>query len=150
MAETHTVFGPPGVIESACHAAEHSAWRTPSASGLGAASVLPESAGVVLRACEELLACANNPGSACSSLRLSAQYIQIYDESLIDLISGSRDLRLRELGDYAEYAPDSTTTGTCSADRASLSAARGAAAQNRVTPVTSCAQVVRCFRGRRR
>ena len=110
--KTHTVFGPPGVIDEACHAAENAEWRPPSAAGLAAASVLPPTSGLVLRACEELLGCVERPGVACDGLRLSAQYIQIYDETLIDLISGSRDLRLRELGDYAEYAPDGTTNGS--------------------------------------
>jgi hypothetical protein len=54
----------------------------------------------VLRACEELLNCARRPGVACDSLRLSAQYIQIYDESLTDLLSGGA-VMLRELGEYA-------------------------------------------------
>jgi kinesin family protein 5 len=109
--KTHTVFGPPGVIDAACHAADNADWRVPSAAGLAAASVLPPTSGLVLRACEELLGCVHRPGASCGTLSLSAQYIQIYDESLIDLISGSRDLRLRELGDYAEYAPDGTTNG---------------------------------------
>ena len=52
----------------------------------------------------------SRPGAACDALSLSAQYIQIYDESLIDLISGGR-VQLRELGEYAEYAPGGTTNG---------------------------------------
>ena len=101
--KTHTVFGPPGTIDAACHAAEHTALRAPSADGLGSASVLPANAGIVLRTCEELLACAQHPGAACRSLHVSAQYIQIYDESLTDLLSGGA-VMLRELGEYAEHA----------------------------------------------
>ena len=81
--KTHTVFGPPGTIEAACQAAEVAAQREiryNSADGLAQTSTLPTSAGIVLRACEELLNCANHPMASCSSLSLSAQYVQIYEE----------------------------------------------------------------------
>jgi kinesin family protein 5 len=102
--KTHTVFGPPGVIEDA-HAAAEAAQRRDrrgwSDSGFGGASILPESAGIVLRACDELLSCVNAPGAACTSLSLSAQYVQIYEESLTDLLSGG-PVVLREVGEYAD------------------------------------------------
>lgn len=102
--KTHTVFGPPGVIEDA-HAAAEAAQRRDQRgrgdSGFGCASILPESAGIVLRACDELLSCVNAPGAACASLSLSAQYVQIYEETLTDLLSGG-PVVLREVGEYAD------------------------------------------------
>ena len=41
------------------------------------------------------------PGAACSSIKVSAQYIQIYEETLTDLLSGG-PVMLRDAGDYAE------------------------------------------------
>jgi len=108
--KTHTVFGPPGTIEAACHTAERTEARAPSAEGLGCATTLPPNAGLVLRTCEELLACVQRPGVACRALSLSAQYIQIYDESLTDLLSGG-PVQLRELGEYADAAPGAPTNG---------------------------------------
>ena len=104
--KTHSVFGPPGTIDDACAAAERAAnrrMRATSADGLASKTELPPNAGLVLRACDELLACAERPGVACDSMSLSAQYIQIYDESLTDLLSGGA-VMLRELGEYAEGA----------------------------------------------
>ena len=50
-------------------------------------SVLPPSAGVVLRACEEVLSVRSVPGACCDDLRLSAQFVQIYDEHITDLLA---------------------------------------------------------------
>jgi len=100
--KTHTVFGPSGTIEACAERAEVAAARAirqPSAEGLASATSLPESAGLVLRACDELLSCASRPGATCDALSLSAQYVQIYDETLIDLLSGG-PVQLREMGEY--------------------------------------------------
>ena len=75
--------------------------RGPSAQGLAAATKLPGSAGIVLRACDELLNCRKAPGASCNSIKVSAQYIQIYEETLTDLLSGG-SVQLRDAGDYAE------------------------------------------------
>jgi len=107
--KTHTVFGPAGAIESCAAQAELDAqWSDASAGrcgpymeGLAAATKLPSSAGIVLRACDELLACRALPATACDSLRISAQYIQIYEETLTDLLSGG-PVALRDAGGYAE------------------------------------------------
>ena len=103
--KTHTVFGPAGAIEECAEQAErrgHRAMRDPSADGLAAATALPSTSGLVLRACDELLACRARPGASCGSISLSAQYVQIYEETLTDLLSGGQVL-LRECG---EYGPD--------------------------------------------
>merc|ERR1719230_1801451 len=108
--KTHTVFGPSGTIEECAEKAERLAGeqvRDPSAEGLASATQLPESAGLVLRACDELLACKARPGATCESVTLSAQYIQIYEESLTDLLSGG-PVHLRECG---EYAPEGQSSG---------------------------------------
>ena len=111
--KTHTVFGPAGAIEACAEMAETEAhWlavegcsnahlRGPSAQGLAAATKLPGSAGIVLRACDELLNCRKAPGASCNSIKVSAQYIQIYEETLTDLLSGG-SVQLRDAGDYAE------------------------------------------------
>jgi len=107
--KTHTVFGPAGAIESCAAQAELDAqWSDASAGrcgpymeGLAAATKLPSSAGIVLRACDELLACRALPATACDSLRISAQYIQIYEETLTDLLSGA-PVFLRDPGEYGE------------------------------------------------
>jgi len=59
--------------------------------------VLPASSGLVLRACEELLGCLGAPGVACEALSLSAQYVQIYDERVTDLLSGG-PVTVRDVG----------------------------------------------------
>jgi len=110
--KTHTVFGPSGAIEACAQQAEldaqwsaEAARRGPAAHGLAAATKLPASAGIVLRACAELLGSRNAPGASCDSIKISAQYIQIYEETLTDLLSGG-PVQLREAGDYAmEGAP---------------------------------------------
>ena len=104
--KTHTVFGPAGAIEACAEQAERDAQheacnRGPAAEGLAQATKLPASAGIVLRACDELLACRATPGAACHSVRVSAQYVQIYEETLTDLLSGA-PVTLRDGGEYAE------------------------------------------------
>ena len=44
----------------------------------------------MLRACEEVLACAAAPGVACGRLGVSAQYVQIYNDEVTDLMGGGR------------------------------------------------------------
>uniref|UniRef100_A0A7S3FHY4 Kinesin motor domain-containing protein n=1 Tax=Haptolina ericina TaxID=156174 RepID=A0A7S3FHY4_9EUKA len=102
--KTHTVFGPSGAIEECASTAQRAKGqeaRSPSVKGLAPATNLPNSAGIVLRACDDLLACKARPGSSCDSLTLSAQYIQIYEETLTDLLSGG-SVVLRDAGEYAE------------------------------------------------
>jgi hypothetical protein len=107
--KTHTVFGPAGAIEACTEQAEQDAqWsdggvgrRGPCMEGLAASTRLPSSAGIVLRACDELLACRAAPATACDSIRISAQYIQIYEETLTDLLSGGA-VFLRDPGEYGE------------------------------------------------
>ena len=96
--KTHTTFGPNGTIEEAAACARRSHRRAATAEGLGLPSVLPPSAGVVLRACEEVLSVRSVPGACCDDLRLSAQFVQIYDEHITDLLSGA-PVMLREGGE---------------------------------------------------
>jgi len=106
--KTHTVFGPAGALDSCVQQAEADAMRHgPTAHGLAAVTKLPSSAGIVLRACDELLGCRNTPGAACESIKISAQYVQIYEETLTDLLSGG-PVQLREAG---EYAPEGAALG---------------------------------------
>ena len=90
--KTHTVFGPDGAIAEAQQQQRTSRRRHHysttgldgglAGSGLGEVSSLPRSAGLVLRACEEVLACAAAPGVACGRLGVSAQYVQIYNDEV--------------------------------------------------------------------
>jgi len=73
--KTHTVFGPPGTLDG------------PSTTDDGNPSSLVPSAGLALRACKELLeGCDSMPGTRAS---LSVQYVEIYQEQITDLVSGS-------------------------------------------------------------
>ena len=89
--KTHTVFGPDGAIAEAQQQQRATRRRHHhttgldgglAGSGLGEVSSLPRSAGLVLRACEEVLACAAAPGVACGRLGVSAQYVQIYNDEV--------------------------------------------------------------------
>ena len=95
--KTHTVFGPAGALDAAAAAVQRARLGRADERAI---SALPSSVGFVLRTCEELLACRARPGSACSQLHLTAQYVQVYDERLTDLLTG-RPVLLREAGSAA-------------------------------------------------
>ena len=98
--KTHTVFGPDGAIAEALASSSTRNRRRAALGGLGrlgAATALPQSAGLVLRACEEVLACAAAPGPACKSLAVTASYVQIYNDEVTDLLSGAL-VRPRDTG----------------------------------------------------
>ena len=75
--KTHTVFGPSGAIETCAEQLEHDAkWhanaerRAATVDGLAAATKLPSSAGIVLRACDELLNCRSQTGTSCDAIEI--------------------------------------------------------------------------------
>jgi len=70
--KTYTVFGPPDVLNQ-----KFSNER------------VPKSAGVVPRACQDVFREAAKLESAGIKVRITAQYVQIYDETITDLISGN-------------------------------------------------------------
>ncbi|KAL3918633.1 MAG: hypothetical protein SGPRY_005939 [Prymnesium sp.] len=69
---------------------------TPSTEGLVYFPTLPTSAGPVLCACAELLGCCARP---CDRMKLSAQYVQIFEERVVDLVGwGQVVIRGSEVG----------------------------------------------------
>ena len=95
--KTHTVFGPSGAIESCAAQLDHDAkWhasaerRVATVDGLAAATKLPSSAGIVLRACDELLNCRSQTGAACDA-------IEIRCARACSCVAATRVLRARDL-----------------------------------------------------
>ncbi|KAK3275974.1 hypothetical protein CYMTET_15929 [Cymbomonas tetramitiformis] len=85
--KTYTIFGPDGVLESLS-----------SFNKRGLTRALPASCGVAIRACAELLqAIRSLRAEAQVSTTVSAQYIQVYQNNITDLLTGA-SVRLGDTG----------------------------------------------------
>ena len=82
--KTHTMFGPPNSDTA----------HDPSD--------IPEHAGVIVRTAADVLRARENPPRPQISLSYKVQYVQIYDNECLDLLSGERiGLRISNWGDIA-------------------------------------------------
>jgi hypothetical protein len=95
--KTHTSFGPDGALATAIHDVDH----------------VPDSAGLVVRACAELLRAKAALAARGVHVTLTAQFVELYEEQVTDLLSGAQIAIRRETGDLlgASEAPLDTGAG---------------------------------------
>eukprot|EP01038_Epipyxis_sp_PR26KG_P006489 gene6489-8922_t len=83
--KTHTFFGPDGAMESIGDCIR--------------SGIVPMVTGVVVRACMDLLSAKECMGKRGISLTITAQFIEIYEEQAIDLLTGRNVNIRRETGE---------------------------------------------------
>lgn len=104
--KTHTMFGPEGNLDDySDRLRTHRQHRLQQQQALSlsgssdsddAMDYLPESAGVVIRACEELLEGAVSLSAMGIVTSITAQFVEIYNDQVVDLLSG-RESEVRRL-----------------------------------------------------
>jgi kinesin family protein 5 len=93
--KSHTIFGPDGTLDKVSGASSAATSLSSTATAAGDRFHLPSEAGMVLRALQEILdAIANEDLGEGVKASISAQYVQIYQEQLTDLLTGD-DVKLR-------------------------------------------------------
>eukprot|EP00607_Mallomonas_marina_P010567 CAMPEP_0182422368 /NCGR_PEP_ID=MMETSP1167-20130531/8037_1 /TAXON_ID=2988 /ORGANISM="Mallomonas Sp, Strain CCMP3275" /LENGTH=647 /DNA_ID=CAMNT_0024600377 /DNA_START=372 /DNA_END=2315 /DNA_ORIENTATION=+ len=100
--KTHTMFGPEGALETHQWHLHHSLMSSKDPT-----RGITDASGLVVRACAELLKGKSQLGEKGVRVNLSAQFVEIYNEQLVDLLSGRAVSVRRESGELvgAEDAP---------------------------------------------